>query len=148
MIEPCGVEGGDRLRITTVLTADAGLEARLGLSTELDAHADQRTDTVSIDHLGLSKGGFATLLVLVEKGVRVKATGFGRVDFDVKTALKEICAANPEALMFGTDLPSTRAPRPYADGDLCLLLDALGEKLARMALFENAAAFYRPTRTR
>ena len=34
-----------------MLTADAGLEARLGLSTELDAHADQRTDTVSIDHL-------------------------------------------------------------------------------------------------
>ena len=103
---------------------------------------------VSIDHLGLSEGGFATLLALVEKGVRVKATGFGRVDFDVKTALKEICAANPEALMFGTDLPSTRAPRPYADGDFCLLLDALGEKLARKALFENAAAFYRPTRTR
>ena len=38
---------------------------------------------VSIDHLGLSKAGFPTLLKLAEKGVRVKATGFGRVDFDV-----------------------------------------------------------------
>jgi predicted TIM-barrel fold metal-dependent hydrolase len=103
-----------------------------------------RLPAVSIDHLGLSRGGFATLLALAEQGVRVKATGFGRVDFDVKVALREMCAANPEALMFGTDLPSTRAPRPYADEDLHLLLDALGEDLARKALWENAVAFYRP----
>lgn len=103
-----------------------------------------RLPAVSIDHLGLSKGGFSALLALVEKGVRVKATGFGRVDFDVKTALKEICAANPEALMFGTDLPSTRAPRPYADEDLLLLLEALGEESARKALYGNAVDFYHP----
>ena len=35
---------------------------------------------VSIDHLGLSKAGFPTLLRLAEKDVRVKAAGFGRVD--------------------------------------------------------------------
>jgi len=99
---------------------------------------------VSIDHLGLSKAGFSTLLALVERGVRVKATGFGRVDFDVKGALKEICGANPDALMFGTDLPSTRAPRPYGDEDLLLVLDTLGEGLARKVLHDNAAAFYRP----
>jgi predicted TIM-barrel fold metal-dependent hydrolase len=103
-----------------------------------------RLPAVSIDHLGLAKGGFATLLELVGKGVRVKATGFGRVDFEVKTALREICSANPEALMFGTDLPSTRAPRPYADEDLFLVLDALGEELGRKALHDNAVAFYRP----
>jgi predicted TIM-barrel fold metal-dependent hydrolase len=99
---------------------------------------------VSIDHLGLSKEGFPTLLSLVEKGVRVKATGFGRVDFDVKTALREITAANPDALMFGTDLPSTRAPRPYQDSDLLLVLEALGEDLGKKALYDNAVAFYRP----
>ena len=99
---------------------------------------------MSVDHLGLSKGGFPTLLALAEQGVRVKATGFGRVDFDVKLALRELSAANPEALMFGTDLPSTRAPRPYQDADLLLVLEALGEDLARKALFENARAFYRP----
>jgi predicted TIM-barrel fold metal-dependent hydrolase len=103
-----------------------------------------RLPALSIDHLGLSKSGFSTLLALVEQGVRVKACGFGRVDFDVKTALLEICAANPEALMFGTDLPSTRAPRAYADQDMLLLLDALGEDLARKALYDNAVAFYRP----
>ncbi|MCM0080017.1 amidohydrolase family protein [Geomonas sp. Red32] len=99
---------------------------------------------VSIDHLGLAKEGFGTLLWLVERGVRVKATGFGRVDFDVKSALKEICAANPAALMFGTDRPSTRAPRPYRDEDLTLVLDALGEEQGRKALYDNAVAFYRP----
>lgn len=99
---------------------------------------------VSIDHLGLSKEGFPALLSLVERGVRVKATGFGRVDFDVASALQQICSANPDALMFGTDLPSTRAPRPYRDEDLRLVLDALGPDLARKALCRNAIDFYRP----
>jgi len=99
---------------------------------------------VSIDHLGLSKEGFPALLSLVERGVRVKATGFGRVDFDVASALREICSANPDALMFGTDLPSTRAPRPYRDEDLRLVLDALGPDLARKVLCRNAIDFYRP----
>lgn len=103
-----------------------------------------RLPAVSIDHLGLSREGFPTLLALAEKGVRVKATGFGRVDFDVAWALKELAAANPEALMFGTDLPSTRAPRPYQDQDLITVVEALGEDLARKALAENALAFYHP----
>lgn len=102
---------------------------------------------VSIDHLGLAKEGFPTLLRLVERGVRVKATGFGRVDFDVAAALPAICAANPEALLFGTDLPSTRAPRPYSDDDLLLVHDLLGEELARKVLYDNAVAFYRPEKT-
>jgi len=98
---------------------------------------------VSVDHLGLSKAGMGTLLKLVEKGMRVKATGFGRVDFDVKTALREIYAANPEALMFGSDLPSTRAPRPYCDDDYGLVIEALGEAGAKKVLCSNAVAFYR-----
>lgn len=98
---------------------------------------------VSIDHLGLSKTGMGTLLKLVEKGVRVKATGFGRVDFDVKTALREIYAANPDALMFGSDLPSTRAPRPYCDNDYALVIEALGENGAKKVLSSNAVTFYR-----
>ena len=99
--------------------------------------------SVSIDHLGLSKAGFKELLRLAERGVHVKATGFGRVDFDVATALKGIYRANPHALMFGTDLPSTRAPRPYSDEDLLLVVESLGEAAARKVLYENAATFYR-----
>jgi len=102
-----------------------------------------RLPAVSIDHLGLSKEGFPTLLRLAEKGIRVKATGFGRVDFPVSQALQAIHAANPQALMFGTDLPSTRAPRPFETNDITLIVDALGEEGAELALWRNATSFYR-----
>ncbi|MGE5753734.1 MAG: amidohydrolase family protein [Deltaproteobacteria bacterium] len=105
-----------------------------------------RLPAVSIDHLGLSKEGFDTILRLAEKGVKVKATGFGRVDFPVGEALRAIHAANPHALMFGTDLPSTRSPQPFEPRDIELLVDALGEEAAGMALWRNAAGFYRLSR--
>lgn len=102
-----------------------------------------RLPAVGIDHLGLSKEGFPTLLRLAEKGIRVKATGFGRVDFPVGQALQAIHAANPQALMFGTDLPSTRAPRPFDESDISLLVGALGEEGAKLVLWSNAVRFYR-----
>lgn len=102
-----------------------------------------RLPSCSIDHLGLSEEGFPTLLKLAEKGVRIKATGFGRVGFHVPTALKELYAANPSCLMFGTDLPSTRAPRPYCDDDFLLVVDTLGDEAAQAVFYDNAAAFYR-----
>lgn len=100
--------------------------------------------SVSIDHLGLSRDGFDTLLKLVEHGVHVKATGFGRVDFDVAPAMKAIVSINPDALMFGTDLPSTRADRPFRDEDVNVVLDAFDEESAKKVLYKNAVAFYRP----
>ncbi len=99
--------------------------------------------SVSIDHLGLSKEGFGMLLKLVEKGTHVKATGFGRVNFDARDALIALYSANPDAVMFGTDLPCTRAPRPYIDEDYFLVIDALGEAGAEKVFSKNAASFYR-----
>ncbi len=99
---------------------------------------------VSIDHIGLSKEGFRDLLKLVEKGVRVKATGFSRVNFDIGSALKDIYKANPAALMFGSDLPSTRAPHPYSDQDFILVEETLGEVAAKKVFSENAFEFYQP----
>ncbi|MGM8226181.1 amidohydrolase family protein [Cellvibrio sp. ARAG 10.3] len=99
--------------------------------------------SVSIDHLGLSKRGFPTLVKLAERGVRVKATGFGRTDFDVRDALSTLYSANPDTLMFGTDLPSTRAPRPFQDEDIDLIIHAVGEEGAQKVLYKNALAFYR-----
>lgn len=103
-----------------------------------------RLPRVSIDHLGISRDGFSNLLSLVERGVYVKATGFGRVNFGIKKALQEIVAINPGALLFGTDLPSTRAPTPYSDGDFLRLIDALGEEMAQKICYENAIRLYRP----
>lgn len=97
---------------------------------------------VSIDHLGLSKHGLALLLNLAEHGVFVKATGFGRVDFDVATALHDFSAANPECLLFGTDLPSTRAPIPYSDSDFNLVTDAVGLEQATRIYYHNALKLY------
>ncbi|HSR63430.1 MAG TPA: amidohydrolase family protein [Gammaproteobacteria bacterium] len=102
---------------------------------------------VSIDHIGLTKSGFATVVKLAEQGIRVKATGFGRVDFNVRTALKRLHSANPESLMFGTDLPSTRVERAYNDDDFRLLIDTLGEQEAARVLYDNAIAFYKPRST-
>jgi hypothetical protein len=99
---------------------------------------------IHIDHLGLSKQDFSFLIKLVERGAHVKASGFGRVDLDVRNALREIYSANPNTLMFDTDLPSTRAPRPYSGEDLLLVLDTLGEAAAREGLHENAVALYCP----
>lgn len=100
---------------------------------------------VCIDHLGLSAAGLPTLLRLVERGVRVKATGFGRVDFPVADALRRIAEVDPRALLFGTDLPSTRAPRGFMDDDVALLRAALGAR-ARHALWDNAVDWYRLVR--
>ena len=98
---------------------------------------------VGIDHLGLSRAGFPSLLKLAEQGVRVKASGFGRVDFNVPIALKDLYAANPNCLMFGSDLPSARAARSYSDNDFRLVVDTLGEQAARRVFLENALDFYR-----
>lgn len=99
---------------------------------------------VSIDHLGLTRAGLPHLLRLVEHGARVKASGFGRGDLDPASALRAIAQASPTALMVGTDLPSTRAPRPFDDADLALVLDTLGADLAPAAFHDNALTLYRP----
>lgn len=101
-----------------------------------------RLPKVSIDHLGLTAEGFDDLLWLVERGVKVKATGFGRCDFDIAEALGRIDAVNPEALMFGTDLPCTRAPRAFRPEDINLLVASI-DGYEGKALRDNATAFFR-----
>ena len=103
---------------------------------------DARLPRASIDHLGLHRDGLAALQRLAERGVKVKASGFGRAALDVAAALRTIAAADPGALLFGTDLPSTRAPRPFADADVELVSRTLGPELGRAALHDNASAWY------
>lgn len=66
----------------------------------------------------------------------VKATGFGRVNVDVEATLR---ALDTPKLMFGTDLPGTRARRPFAPADLELVA-----RIAPGPLADNARAWYRP----
>ncbi|MDA0182817.1 amidohydrolase family protein [Solirubrobacter phytolaccae] len=93
-----------------------------------------------IDHLGLTADALPALLELVACGARVKATRFGALTLDVPATLRAIVAVNPAALLFGTDLPGTRSPRPFVDADLELVAELGGER----ALWDNAAALYLP----
>ena len=102
----------------------------------------EKLPAISIDHLGLSEEGLPHLLKLVDKGVRVKATGFGRVELDVQKALQEIYSINPDALMFGTDLPSTRAKRPFEVADITLIQQLFDEQASDKILYSNASAWY------
>ena len=110
----------------------------------LDVDRLARLPKVVIDHLGMTAAGLKPLLRLVEAGASVKATGFGRVELDVVEALKAVAAVNPGALLFGSDLPSTRARRPFDAADVDLIAETLGEARARLALHDNAMALYRP----
>jgi predicted TIM-barrel fold metal-dependent hydrolase len=76
--------------------------------------------------------------------VKVKATGFGRTEVDVVAALRELARVNPDCLMFGSDLPSQRARRPFVPSDMDLIRDTLGDAVARKVFRDNAVAFYRP----
>lgn len=98
---------------------------------------------IVIDHLGMTEKGLPVLLDLVDAGACVKATGFGRVEMNVPLVLETIAARNPNALVFGTDLPSTRAKRPFDPKDIEMLKQVLGPDLARKALWSNARALYR-----
>ncbi|MER2119720.1 MAG: amidohydrolase family protein [Solibacillus sp.] len=102
----------------------------------------KKLPAISIDHLGLSEEGLPHLLKLVDKGVRVKATGFGRVELNVQKALREIYSINPDALMFGTDLPSTRAKRPFEVADIKLIQQLFDEQASEKILYTNASQWY------
>ena len=124
----------------------AGLHAQVyadaaTLRPHLDALAALGGGLV-IDHLGMTEAGLPVVDALVDAGAMVKATGFGRVRLDVPRALERIERRRPGALMFGTDLPSTRAERPFEAADIALIRDVLGEDRAASVLHGAAAAFY------
>ena len=147
-----GSEGLESLECLTKRVHElAGWHAELYLDSEDLPDLEPRLAVlpkVVIDHMGMTREGYPALLRLVERGTKVKATGFGRLGFDPKTAIKDICAVDPSALMFGTDLPSTRARRPFRDEDVETVMEAVSEDLWRKILHDNAVAFYRPEESR
>lgn len=74
--------------------------------------------------------------------MKVKATGFGRVELDPAEVVRRIVDTDPTALMVGTDLPSTRARRPFADEDFDLIRNTLSAEEADAVFWGNAADFY------
>ena len=102
---------------------------------ELEALEDRlrALPRLSVDHLGLDADALPVLwrLGLHGQGDRVRARGARRGG--------DAAGARPRRLMFGTDLPGTRARRPFEPGDLELVA-----AIAPRALAENARAWYRP----
>ena len=65
------------------------------------------------------------------------------VKFDVPKTLEAVAKKNPNALVFGTDIPSTRAARPFEPSDIDLVERVLGQELAQKAFWDNPLALYR-----
>lgn len=101
-----------------------------------------KTPKFSINHLGLSEKGILELYHWAKKGVEIKATGFGRIDFDPIPVLKKINEINPSALMFGTDLSSTRARTLFTLKDIELIKENFTEREQQSIFHNNAKKFY------
>jgi predicted TIM-barrel fold metal-dependent hydrolase len=111
----------------------------------LAPHVDKlsKLPQLCVDHLGMTEAGVPVLLDLVAAGCKVKATGFGRVKLDVPKTLEAVARKNPNALVFGTDIPSTRAARPFEAADIDLVERVLGQEFAQKAFWDNPLALYR-----
>jgi predicted TIM-barrel fold metal-dependent hydrolase len=87
---------------------------------------------IVIDHVGLSAVGFPHLVRLLEaahgttRRVYVKLTGLSRwtgARDTLVAALTQLLRQFPTSLVFGSDIPSTRAPVPFGVDDVILLRD-------------------------
>jgi predicted TIM-barrel fold metal-dependent hydrolase len=98
-------------------------------ATDLPAHEERlrQLPRLVVDHLGMNPDGLA---VAVRLGAMIKATP--RYAGDLR-------AVRPERLMFGSDLPGTRAARTFAPADLDVIAGITNSGLA-----DNARAWYRP----
>lgn len=96
----------------------------------------------SIDHLGLSRAGLNELYFWVDKGIKIKASGFGRIDFDPIPVMRKIYSINPDALLFGTDLPSTRAKIPFSEKDILLIKENFSREAQQKIFYGNGFEWY------
>ena len=136
----------DIVALATRCHSEAGWHSEIYAdAAALAPHVDRlsKLPQLCIDHLGMTEAGVPALLDLVAAGCKVKATGFGRVKLDVPKTLEAIARKNPNALVFGTDIPSTRAARPFEAADIDLVERVLGKELSQKAFWDNPLALYK-----
>ena len=99
---------------------------------------------VTIDHLGLFHDNNTDLLLkLAEEGVYIKATRFSKLNYKlIPSLMRKIYNVNPNSLIFGTDLPGTRAPRQFNHSDLILFTNNFNEKELNNIMFSNGENLY------
>lgn len=91
----------------------------------------------------LARGCLPSLLRLVERGARIKLFGIGRLNASCTALLDDLYSANPQALMFGSGLPSADSTTAAVQRDLDTLSEVLGEAALPRLLWHNAAQLYR-----
>ncbi|MHC5249391.1 amidohydrolase family protein [Enterococcus sp. LJL90] len=99
----------------------------------------------SVDHLGMGKANPDRIAKFLAAGVAVKVTGFGRVDYsreEVAALLPKLFAENPAGLLFGSDLPGTRARERFSLSDLELIQGQFSAADAEKILLTNGQKWY------
>lgn len=97
---------------------------------------------VAVNHVGYQKAAIADLYRLADNGVKVKASGLGRLDFDPWPVLEKINQINPTALMFGSDFPGTRIKRIFNSTDLRHFQTLFAPSAQQRIFYDNAHQFY------
>jgi predicted TIM-barrel fold metal-dependent hydrolase len=100
---------------------------------------------VSIDHLGMGRHSIDKLKKYLSNNIPIRVTGFGRLKYDrneLKSILVQLHAENSEGLIFGTDLPSTRADYRFSINDILLLEEIFNAQDVEKILYKNGMKWY------
>lgn len=99
----------------------------------------------SIDHLGMHECSIDKLKKIVNADIPIRLTGFGRVDYE-REKIRELIATlyreNPNCLMFGSDLPSTRANYRFSYNDIKLIKETVNREAQDRIFFLNGEGWY------
>ncbi|MBM7608936.1 putative TIM-barrel fold metal-dependent hydrolase [Lysinibacillus composti] len=100
---------------------------------------------VSIDHLGMHKCSIDQLKKIVNADIPIRLTGFGRIGYErdeVRELIPILYRENPSSLMFGSDLPSTRANYRFSSNDIELIKETVGKEAQDRIFFRNGEKWY------
>nr|WP_106779318.1 amidohydrolase family protein [Lysinibacillus timonensis] len=100
---------------------------------------------VSIDHLGMHKSPIDTLKKIVNADIPIRLTGFGRVEYErdeIRKLITILYNENPNSLIFGSDLPSTRAKYRFSFNDIQLVKETVSSEAQDRIFFKNGESWY------
>ncbi|WHY73786.1 amidohydrolase family protein [Fictibacillus enclensis] len=100
---------------------------------------------VSIDHLGMHKCPIDRLKRMVNANIPIRLTGFGRVGYErdeIRELIRILYAENSRCLMFGSDLPSTRAKYRFSSNDIDLIKETVSREAQDRIFFQNGEDWY------
>ncbi|MFC7686268.1 2-pyrone-4,6-dicarboxylate hydrolase [Ureibacillus sp. GCM10028918] len=100
---------------------------------------------VSIDHLGMHKCSIDQLKKIVHADIPIRLTGFGRVGYErdeIRELITTLYSENPSCLIFGSDLPSTRARYRFSNNDIQLIKETVGREAQDRIFFQNGENWY------